>query len=43
MEYIRKPGGNWNKVWNEFKKGNPDADAGEILEQLEKMRKDFGI
>jgi hypothetical protein len=36
-------GGNWNRVWREFFKQNPNAEAPEILEQLAKMRKEFGL
>ncbi|GIW98369.1 MAG: hypothetical protein KatS3mg111_1702 [Pirellulaceae bacterium] len=36
-------GGNWNRVWEEFFKKNPTASAEEILEQLAKMREQFGI
>ena len=36
-------GGNWNKVWREFKEANPNATAQQIWDQLEKMLKDFGI
>ena len=33
----------WNGVWKQFFKDNPNASKGEILKQLAKMRKDFGI
>ena len=36
-------GGNWNKVWKEFIRANPKAKAGEILEQLDKMKDAFGL
>ena|GEM_PF-2150412 len=34
---------NWNKVWKDFMKANPDANAAEILDQMNKMRKEFDI
>jgi hypothetical protein len=33
----------WNGVWDQFFKANPNASKQEILDQLEKMRNDFGI
>jgi hypothetical protein len=36
-------GGNWNRVWREFLDANKNAEAPEILEQLAKMRKQFGL
>ena len=36
-------GGNWNKVWKEYIDKNPEASASEILEQMERMRKQFGL
>jgi hypothetical protein len=36
-------GGNWNKVWKQFFKDFPKANKEQILKQLNKMRKDFGI
>jgi RHS repeat-associated protein len=36
-------GGNWNRVWDDFFKGNPNATRQEILDQLASMRRDFGI
>ena len=36
-------GGNWNGVWDEFFKENPNATRQEILDQLSRMRSDFGI
>jgi hypothetical protein len=38
-----KSGGNWNGVWDDFFKGNPNATRQEILDQLARMRRDFGI
>jgi RHS repeat-associated protein len=35
--------GNWNGAWREFFKRNPNASKQEILDQLAKMRKDFGL
>lgn len=34
-------GGNWNKVWKEFIKGNPEKHA--IIDQLKSMMREFGI
>ena len=34
---------NWNKIWNEFIEANPNATKQEILDQLAKMRQEFGI
>ena len=34
---------NWNKIWRDFKQSNPHASKEQILKQLEKMKKDFGI
>ncbi len=36
-------GGNWNRVWDNFFEANPNATKGQILRQLDRMRKDFGI
>jgi hypothetical protein len=36
-------GGHWNKIWDDFFKGNPNATKQEILDQLARMRLDFGI
>jgi hypothetical protein len=36
-------GGNWNAVWKEFFEANPNATKGQILQQLQKMRKAFRI
>jgi RHS repeat-associated protein len=36
-------GGNWNRVWDTFFKANPNATRDEILQQLGRMRADFGI
>jgi len=36
-------GGNWNKVWKEFMDASPNASRGEILQQMERMREQFGI
>ena len=36
-------GGDWNKVWKNFFETNPNATRDQILEQLERMRRDFGI
>ncbi len=36
-------GGNCNKVWKDYFKGNPNASADEILEQLARMREQCGI
>jgi len=33
----------WIKQWEDFFKDNPDAGKKEILDQLEKMKKDFGV
>jgi hypothetical protein len=33
----------WNKQWDKFFRENPNASAGKILEQLEKMKREFGI
>lgn len=44
-----KPGGlhtgseNWNKQWKKFFDKNPSATKGDILKQLSKMRKAFGL
>jgi hypothetical protein len=38
-----KGGGNWNAVWDQFFKAYPNANKGQILDQLGKMRKMFGI
>lgn len=34
---------NWNKQWDDFFKQNPDAIKPEILDQLDKMKKAFGL
>ena len=34
---------NWNKQWQKFMAENPKAGKQAILDQLEKMKKDFGI
>ncbi len=36
-------GGNWNKVWDDFFKKYPKAKRQQILDQLAKMLKDFGL
>ncbi len=36
-------GGNWNKVWKEYFDATPNASRAQILEQLAKMREQFGI
>ena len=36
-------GESWNGVWNQFFENNPGATRQEILDQLAKMRNDFGI
>ena len=36
-------GGNWNRVWDDFFRANPNATRQEILDQLARMRRDFGI
>ncbi len=33
----------WNPIWNDFIKKNPDATPTEVFTQLNKMRKDFKI
>ncbi len=38
-----KGGGNWNAVWKQFFETHKKPEREQILEQLEKMRKDFGI
>jgi hypothetical protein len=46
-----KPGGlhtgkgaeNWNGAWKEFFRQNPNPSKQEILDQLAKMREDFGL
>jgi hypothetical protein len=38
-----KGGGDWNKVWTDFFKNNQLATQEQILEQLARMRKQFGI
>jgi len=38
-----KAGGDWNGVWDSFFKGNPSATRQEILDQVARMRSDFGI
>jgi len=34
---------NWNKVWDEFFSANANPTKKEILDQLKKMRKQFGL
>jgi len=36
-------GGNWNKVWKEFFRETPSYSKQDILDQLAKMREQFGI
>jgi hypothetical protein len=36
-------GGNWNRVWREFFARNKTPTRQQILDQLAKMRKDFGL
>ena len=36
-------GGNWNKVWREFFDKYPNAKKPQILAQLAKMLRDFGL
>ena len=36
-------GGNWNDEWKRFIQDNPEADAPQILRQLEEMKRIFGI
>lgn len=36
-------GGNWNRVWDDFFRDNPDATRQEILDQMNRMRGDSGI
>lgn len=36
-------GGDWNRVWDKFFEANPNATREQILQQLSRMRKDFGI
>lgn len=36
-------GGNWNKVWREFMKANPNATKKQILNQLNNMKKQSGL
>jgi hypothetical protein len=34
---------NWNKAWEDYFNANPEAKRDQILKQLDKMRKDFGL
>ncbi|MBI2908789.1 MAG: DUF2380 domain-containing protein, partial [Chloroflexi bacterium] len=36
-------GGNWNRVWRDFRDAHPQAEAPEILEQLARMVVQFGL
>jgi hypothetical protein len=36
-------GGDWNGVWDDFFRVNPNATQQEILSQMARMRQDFGI
>lgn len=36
-------GGNWNKVWRQFKKDVSNASGRQIVHQLNTMMKDFGL
>ncbi|MBA8889701.1 RHS repeat-associated protein, partial [Dokdonella fugitiva] len=38
-----RDGGDWNKVWDRFFEANPNATRDQIIRQLERMRRDFGI
>jgi hypothetical protein len=38
-----KGGGDWNRVWDDFFEANPNATKEQILQQVERMRRDFGI
>ena len=38
-----KTGMNWNATWKQFFKDHPDATKKQIIAQLDKMAKDFGI
>jgi apoptosis-inducing factor 3 len=38
-----KAGGDWNGVWDKFFEANPNATKDQILQQLQRMRTDFGI
>src|SRR5262249_48056805 len=36
-------GGNWNKVWTRFLKDPKNRTVPQVLKQLEKMMRDFGL
>jgi len=38
-----KSGGDWNGVWDAFFRANSDPSRTQILNQLARMRRDFGI
>jgi RHS repeat-associated protein len=38
-----KVGGDWNAVWDEFFKDNPEATKEQMMKQMELMRRNFGI